>query len=306
MNVTPILAEAVSSISWGVFWPYFSGCTLLMVGVTVALRTGARFRGLDAVIALGPVFLAFGMGVFGTEHFVFPDSMTALVPKWLPAPVFWSYFAGTALIAGALSVVAGKFSGLAAALLGLEMFSFVLFIHLPNFVRLPGNRFAMAVFLRETSFCGGCLALAVAEGFRPFVARSRGVLRLATVFVGVPAFVFGIEHLLHPTFAPVVPLQQAMPAWIPARTAIGLLTGVMLIAAGANLALGWRAKTWATWLGTWAVAMVVLVYGPMLVAEPGIKLGLNYVADTLLFAGAVLCLARALPCGEAATRPQAA
>jgi uncharacterized membrane protein len=307
VNFTPILAEAVSSIAWKTFWPYFSGCTLLVVGIATLVRTeAARFRGLDGVVALGPIFLAAPMGVFGTEHFVFTDAMAALVPRWLPAHVFWTYLTGTALIAGALSIAVRRVSGLAAALLGLMMGSFVLLIHLPNFARFPGNRFAMAVFLRETSFCGGCFALAVAEGFGPFAARSGGVLRLARILVGVPALVFGIEHILHPTFAPVVPLDEPLPAWIPARAAIGVLTGVILIAAGANLILGRWAKAWATWLGTWAVAMVVLVYGPWLVATPGIEKGLNFFADTLLFGGAVLSLAGALPPDEAAARPQAA
>jgi uncharacterized membrane protein len=307
VNVTPLLAGAVSSIAWKTFWPYVSGCALLVVGVATLVRAGAgRLRGLDRVVALGPIFLAAPIGVFGTEHFVFTDAMTALVPRWLPARVFWTYLTGTALVAGALGIVARRVSGLAAALLGLMMGSFVLLIHLPNFARFPGNRFAMAVFLRETSFCGGCIALAVAEGFGPLRARSGGVLRLARVLVGVPALVFGIEHLLHPTFAPVVPLDEPMPTWIPARAAIGVLTGVILIAAGANLIVGKWAKAWATGLGTWAVALVVLVYGPWLVATPGIEKGLNFFADTLLFGGAVLSLAGALPPGEAAARPRAA
>jgi hypothetical protein len=57
----------------------------------------------------------------------------------------------------------------------------------------------------------------------------------------------------------------------------------------------------ATYLGTWIVLMVVVVYGPVLIAslaDPSIDVkveGLNYFFDTLLFAGAILALASATP-----------
>jgi hypothetical protein len=57
----------------------------------------------------------------------------------------------------------------------------------------------------------------------------------------------------------------------------------------------------ATYLGTWIVLLVLLVYLPMVIAIPstadgGVKIeGLNYFFDTMLFAGAILALANALP-----------
>jgi len=57
----------------------------------------------------------------------------------------------------------------------------------------------------------------------------------------------------------------------------------------------------ATYLGTWIVLLVVFVYGPILIAaladpSTAVKVeGINYFADTLLFAGAILALASASP-----------
>ena len=57
----------------------------------------------------------------------------------------------------------------------------------------------------------------------------------------------------------------------------------------------------ATYLGAWIVLLVVVIYGPILVAstrDPGTAVrveGLNYFTDTLLFAGAILGLAGATP-----------
>jgi hypothetical protein len=57
----------------------------------------------------------------------------------------------------------------------------------------------------------------------------------------------------------------------------------------------------ATYLGTWIVLLVLFLYGPILIAQmsdpsTAAKVeGINYFADTLLFAGAILALASATP-----------
>ena len=54
----------------------------------------------------------------------------------------------------------------------------------------------------------------------------------------------------------------------------------------------------ATYLGAWILLLVVGIYGPVLIgalADPSTAVkveGLNYFADTLLFGGAILSLAR--------------
>ena len=92
-----------------------------------------------------------------------------------------------------------------------------------------------------------------------------------------------------------------MPAWIPGRLLIGYLTGVILFVAGLAMLLGKKTRAAATYLGTWIVLLVLFIYGPILIASlsdpsTAVKIeGLNYFADTLLFAGAILALASATP-----------
>ena len=56
----------------------------------------------------------------------------------------------------------------------------------------------------------------------------------------------------------------------------------------------------ATYLGAWIVLLVLVIYGPLLIgalADPSnaVKVeGLSYFADTLLFGGVILSLARAM------------
>jgi hypothetical protein len=89
-----------------------------------------------------------------------------------------------------------------------------------------------------------------------------------------------------------------MPAWIPGRLLIGYLTGAILLVAGTCILLAKKIRMAATYLGTWIVLLVLFIYGPILIVQmsdpsPASQVeGINYFADTLLFAGAILVLAR--------------
>jgi uncharacterized membrane protein YphA (DoxX/SURF4 family) len=90
---------------------------------------------------------------------------------------------------------------------------------------------------------------------------------------------------------------------MPGRLLIGYLTGAILLVAGASILLDKKTRIAATYLGTWIVLLVLFLYGPILIAQmsdpsTAVKVeGINYFADTLLFAGAILAIASATPHG---------
>src|ERR1700731_5307387 len=195
----------------GIFWLYFSGSILLVVGLVKILKDELpQTHGLDRIMPFGRLFLAIPLAFFGTEHLTNTAFVANLVPRWLPAHEFWVYLVGIALIAAALSITAQIQSPLAATLLGAMLFSFVLLIHIPNIIAHPGNRFFWAVGLRDTAFSGGALPEAGSHGrFLPALVRA------GRFFVAIPAVFFGVEHFLHPEFAPGVPLEKIIPVWVP-------------------------------------------------------------------------------------------
>src|SRR5258708_35942706 len=95
---------------------------------------------MDRGIGLGRFFLGIPMVFFGLEHFIYARLVATLVPSWIPWHLFWAYFAGVALIAaGASSIDNRDQAYLAATLLGVMIFSFVLLIHAPSIVGNPKN-----------------------------------------------------------------------------------------------------------------------------------------------------------------------
>lgn len=221
--------------------------------------------------------------------------MMGLVPRYMPWRLFWVYFIGVALIIAALSIatkIQVRWSGL---LFGIMMFLFVAMIHLPGAIA-SGDRIIWTIVIRELSFGGGGLVLA-GIAFGRLRGKGKILITVGRVLIAIAAIFFGVQHFLHPLGVPGVPLAKQMPPWLPARSVIDYLTGAFLVVGGVYFLLARKTRVAAMYLGTWILLLVVGYYGPMLIgalANPSaaVKLeGLNYFADTLLFAGTILSLA---------------
>lgn len=275
-----------------------AGVVVFFIALWCARTDIAQARGLDKFVALSNLCFAIPLAVFGALHVVSVDFVASLVPAYMPWRLFWAYFVGVALLAGSLSIatkVQVRWSGL---LLGIMWLLFVAMLDIPGALATPKDRIGWTLAIREACFAGGGWVLAGSA------MRGRGGSRLITVgrvLIGIAALFYGFEHFLHPLARPGVPLLKLMPEWIPGRLLIGYLTGAILVVAGACMLLDKKTRMAATYLGSWIVLLVVLVYGPILIAsliDPSLAIkieGINYFADTLLFGGAILALASATP-----------
>jgi uncharacterized membrane protein len=274
-----------------------AGLALLAIGLLAAKNDIAQARGIDKIVALTYLCFAIPLAAFGAEHLSSGRFMRNIVPSYMPWRLFWVYFVGFALIAASLSIatkIQVRWSGL---LFGTMMLLFVAMVHIPGAVT-AGGRIAWTVVVREMSFGGGGWVLAgiAMGGNRNMLGRS--LITVGRVLIAIAAIFFGVQHFLHPLGLPGVPLQKQMPMWIPARAFIDYLTGAFLIVAGVCFLLERRTRMAATYLGAWIVLLVVVIYGPVLcgaLADPSTDVkvdGLNYFADTLLFGGVILSLAR--------------
>ncbi len=278
-----------------------AGIALLVIGALAAKDEIGEARGLDKIVALGNACFAIPLAVFGALHLFGPRFVMGIVPAYMPWRPFWVYAVGCGLIAAALSIATNigvRWSGL---LFGIMMFLFVAMIHLPGALSDPHDRFIWTIVFREMSFGGAGWILAgnAAGGWRgPWKSMLMAVGR---VFITMALVLFGVEHLLHATGLPGVPLRREMPTWVPGRALIDYVTGAALLVAGGSVLLGKRTRVVATCVGGWILLLVLVIYGPVLIAalsEPGTSAkveGINYFADTMLFAGVILALARATP-----------
>jgi uncharacterized membrane protein len=216
----------------------------------------------------------------------------------MPARWFWAYFVGCALLAAATSLTVRKFVRLSSTLLGLMFFLFVCMIYLPSALRHPTHRFAWAYALRDLSFAGGAWALAGLHSRASSPQLSKWMILFGRVVVAIAAIFYAVQHFLHPEFGPGVPLELVTPAWVPFPSVWGYLAGVILLAAGIGLALNKQSRIAAASIGASMTVLTLFLYVVILILArggPEINDALNYAADTLLYAGAALALASALP-----------
>ena len=282
-----------------VVWPSALGLSFLAAGICTYrghLFTSAS-GGESRILSLAPVFMAAPLATFAGEHFTATQDLAEVVPKWLPARVPITYFVGVALISAALSFAARKFMRWSAPLLALMFSLFVLLLHLPNALEHARTRIFWVLTLRESEFALGALCVFAYEsqGFRTY--RFSRFARVAMVWTGLVSIVFGIQNLLHPEYSPGVPNLRPSAAWVPVPSILAYATGAILVALGTAMLVKKMAVVAITSVGMLMVVLTIGLYAPDLFLAHGVPqriTAINFVADTLLFAGTMFAVARAI------------
>jgi uncharacterized membrane protein YphA (DoxX/SURF4 family) len=115
---------------------------------------------------LGRIFYCIELVGFAIQHFLYAQFVATLVPSWIPGHLFWAYFVGVALCASALSILSGIYTRVAAGLLGMMFFSWVLILHLPRCFASPHTGPEWTSAFNALAMAGG--ALVIAGGARAF------------------------------------------------------------------------------------------------------------------------------------------
>ncbi len=92
---------------------------------------------LEPIMPLGRYFLPITVVAFGYAHFLYVQFVKDLVPSWIPGHLFWTYFAGVALMASGLGIIFRVQARLAAFLLGLMIFLWFIMLHMPRAIADP-------------------------------------------------------------------------------------------------------------------------------------------------------------------------
>jgi uncharacterized membrane protein len=272
----------MSVLVWGMV---AAGVAALVVGLALVR---ARFRaaaGVGKVLLLGPVFEAVALAMFAAEHFFAARELMGVVPKWLPGPLFWTYFFGVALAAAAVSLVVWRGVRWAAAGLVVFFWIIVLTVDVPGIPKGMHDRFFWIVTVREICFGAGALVLTAT------LWGSRGLVRVGRWIVGAVMVFYAVEHFMFPHHVAGVPLEKMTPAWISGAVVIAWVVGLVLLLAGIAMFFARAVRVAAATAGAVLVVLVVLFYVPIFLSEMHTAAaveGLNYVGDTLLLGATVL------------------
>ncbi len=268
-----------------------TGVAALVAGLALVRTRFDAASDAGKVLVLGPVFEAVALAVFAAEHFTAARDLMGIVPKWLPGPLFWTYFVGAAWLAAAISFIVWRQVRWSAAGVALLMWTIVATIDLPNLSKEAHDRIFWILTVRELAFGAGAMVLA--GSLWRSSARGAGamMMRIGRGIVAATMIFYGIEHFLFPLNVPGVPLELLTPAWMPAPRLIAYMVGMVLLAGGMGLFIPRRVRGSAAGAGVVLLLLTALFYVPIFVVEMhGSQAleGLNYVGDTLLWAATVL------------------
>jgi len=131
------LPLALKHASTGYVWvdPLMELALLGGVSLVAVPRQGSPGGTVDRVFEKATRFVPLALGAFlaycGMSHFPYAKYVASLIPPWIPAHMFWTYFAAIALIAGGIGVLVPTTARLAATLSGIMLFSWVFLVHIP-------------------------------------------------------------------------------------------------------------------------------------------------------------------------------
>jgi uncharacterized membrane protein len=135
------LRVALAHASTGYVWvdPLMTLALLGGVSLAASRGDGSPSSSVDRVFEKATRFVPLPLGAFlaycGALHFPYAKYVASLIPPWIPAHMFWTYFAAIALIAGGIGVLVPRTARLAATLSGIMLFSWVFLVHIPLAIR---------------------------------------------------------------------------------------------------------------------------------------------------------------------------
>ncbi|HVS97980.1 MAG TPA: hypothetical protein VHE54_15905 [Puia sp.] len=152
----------------------FSGCALIMAGSfppvpEMSPKQAAFEKPLETLIPLGAPFFSIMLIIFGIEHFLYADFVRSLVPGWIPAPLFWTYFAAVALIGAGAGIILRIRVKRIAMLTAIMIFLWFLILHIPRAAVAPvtDNGNELTSVFESLGFSGAAFVLSWAYPFRP-------------------------------------------------------------------------------------------------------------------------------------------
>jgi uncharacterized membrane protein len=127
-HIPVLFASAFLSGAWTQ-----AGKALVFTGGALAVAAAFSRGPTKSWIVLGRWCLGLFLLLAGVQHFLYVKFVASLIPTWFPGDaVFWTYFAGVALIAGGLGLLIPRTARLAAFLSGIMLFSWFWIVHIPR------------------------------------------------------------------------------------------------------------------------------------------------------------------------------
>ncbi|MEO8884861.1 MAG: hypothetical protein ABI367_02290 [Mucilaginibacter sp.] len=186
----------------------------------------------------------------GTQHLIYIEFVTNLVPKFMPARAFWVWVTGLGMLLAGISFLIRFKTSLAAIMLSIMMGFFIVLIH---FFKLRGSYGSWTVwyrFIQDVSITGACLLITE----KPLLVKT------GRWFYALPVLLMGMAHFYYPEM-----VTARIPVYFPAKTFFNYVVGVLIMAMAGAVFLKYYTKQAALALAILLLAFALFYSGPPLV-----------------------------------------
>jgi len=233
---------------------------------------------------LKPSRVAFALGLIGlgTLSLVFRDFALQWqpVPAWVPLRTPLAIASGAFLVLAGLGVLSRRLAARSARVLFAYLLAWWVLLKLPHVIAAP---------LIEVNWLGaGEIAVVVAAGWVLFAQGERAT-RVARYLFAVALIPIGLSHFVYASAT-----IGFVPTWIPFRAFWAYLGGAGHIAAGLGVLFGVLPRLAATLEAAMVAGFTLLVWVPLVVAQPRSQLQWTGFMISWVIAGAAWVVAGSL------------
>jgi uncharacterized membrane protein len=201
--------------------------------------------------------------IFGLQHLMFADFVGKLVPSYFPNGKFWAYFTGAAMIAAGISFVTNVKVRLAATLLSVMLFIFILLIHVPklaagNTTAIDWTRALQDLFIASSAF----LLAEIWSQSKNGSGFLLNTVKFLQILMAILLVIFGVQQFLNLDF-----LTAKIPLFLPFRIFWVYLTGTAMIVAGICVFINKKASSAVFLLGIFLLIINLLQHGFTLIND---------------------------------------
>ena len=223
----------------------------------------------DRVIRQGQLLFGVAITAFGAEHLVcarFGQSVVPVIP-WVPGNHPWfAYLVGIGLLVAGFSIEAKVRPHVSGTAIAIFLFGCFLVLWVPQLIAAPLDLGIRTRAFETLTVCAAALMLAGSQSDQASESWQNSASLFFTIgryFFAVSAVIFGVDHFFILGF-----IASLIPNWIPFHMFWAWFTGAAFIAAGLSIAMGWKARLGAAWLGIMFFLWFVLLHAPRVLSAP--------------------------------------
>jgi uncharacterized membrane protein len=223
---------------------------------------------MNSLLRSGRWIFAFAIVALGVETIVCArESLFSLGPgthcipafPWLPAVPWLAVLFGLIWIAGGAGMLVPRWRRTSAFTLGALYIAWTLVQVLPKYIALPGDMSLRTVVLEPLSLAAIAMLLPGREAIPAWLARA------CRIGIAIALIVFGVDHFLGLGF-----IASLLPGWIPWHVFWVAFFGVVIIACGVGIGLGFLERwSWAA-IGLMFAIWVITLHIPRTLGFYGI------------------------------------